>query len=368
MGFQLKDFVSISASMTNYAKATQDALTDFNVGSVNRTILESSAIEIEELYQRVFAGVMEAIPTAIYRAFQFDLLQAQVAHGTLLVTYLAPPMADFTIPSGTAFKATTNDKSYLTTEDVLVQAGSAVSYITVACAESGAAGNLEAGTQLEAANYRLPAGATVVSAAILNGTDGENDTERLARFKDFIQSLNRGTLHSVLYAASTAVRRSSPGVVLETVAKIGKREQPGFVDIYIWGSNGFPSDALVTSAQLRVDGYLQEDGTYVPGYAPAGVLVVVSKMARRAVDVRVSVQMFSENLQTDSAKLAMREQLKTALEALGAGNTLTIDQQTNAVLSVAGVRQATMLGGENFICAAHETLTIGDLVVEWVDA
>lgn len=368
MGFQLKDFVSISASMTNYAKATQDALTDFNVGSVNRTILESSAIEIEELYQRIFSGLMEAIPTAIYRAFQFDLLQAQVAHGTLLVTYYAPPMADFTVPSGTAFKASANDKTYLTTEDVLVQAGSAVSYLMVACSESGASGNLEAGTLLEAANYRLPAGATVVSAAILNGTDSESDTERLARFQDFILSLNRGTLHSVLYAASKAARRSQSGVVLETVTKIGKREQPGFVDIYIWGSNGLPSDALVSDAQSQVDGYIAEDGTYVLGYAPAGVLVSVSKMTRRTVPVRVLVQMFSENLQTDGTMLAIREQLKTALEALNAGDALTIGQQQNAVLSVAGVRQATMMTGENFICAAHETLTIGELSVEWLDA
>jgi uncharacterized phage protein gp47/JayE len=368
VGFQLKDFVSISASMTNYAKATQDALTDFNVGSVNRTILESSAIEIEELYQRVFSGLMEAIPTAIYRAFEFDLLEAKSAHGTILVSYQAPPMAQFTIPSGTALKAASNDKTYLTTDDVVVQAGSAVSYLTVICTESGVSGNLEAGTLLEAANYRFPVAVSLTSAAILNGTDGESEPERLARFRGFIRSLNRGTMDSVVYGASQAVRLSASGAVVETVAKIGKHEQPGFVDIYLWGSSGLPSDALITAAQTIVDGYITDDGAYVLGYAPAGVLVVVNKMARRSVDLRASVQMLSDNLQTDSAKLAMREQLKTALESLISGRVLTADQQQNAILAVAGVQRAVMLGGENIVCAPHETVTIGEFVVEWSDA
>jgi hypothetical protein len=56
MAFQLKDFVSIVAAMLNRAKATQSRLTDFEVGSVARTLIEAPAIEIEQLYQRMFAG------------------------------------------------------------------------------------------------------------------------------------------------------------------------------------------------------------------------------------------------------------------------------------------------------------------------
>jgi len=81
MAFQIKSFAAIAASMINYARATQDEITDFSVGSVARTIMEAPAIEIEELYQRMLAGILEAIPVSVYRAFGFDPLEAAPARG-----------------------------------------------------------------------------------------------------------------------------------------------------------------------------------------------------------------------------------------------------------------------------------------------
>lgn len=368
MGFQLKDFVSITASMVNYAKATQDKLTDFNVGSVNRTILESSAIEIEELYQRVFAGIVEAIPTAIYRSFQFETLAPAAAQGTLLITYDNPPLQGFVIPAETIFRANDSRKNYASTADVVVQAGEAITYAHVVCTEPGIVGNMAADTVLEPVNFSFPVSASVRSSDIATGTDGESDEERLARFNAYILSLNRGTISSVVYAASMAMRANASGTVREFVTKVGKREQPGFVDIYLWGSNGLPSDELVAKAQTLIDGYIAEDGSYFPGYAPAGVLVVASKMAVRAVDISLLVQTFTDAQQSESTKLAIREQISDALEAVQANGVLTSSELANVILAVSGVKKVTVLNGENFSCEPNEALTIGALEVGWVDA
>ena len=48
--FQIKDFASITASMINWLRANTTKVTDFNVGSVVRTMAEASAAEMEELY------------------------------------------------------------------------------------------------------------------------------------------------------------------------------------------------------------------------------------------------------------------------------------------------------------------------------
>ena len=62
MAFQIKNFASIVASMINRMSATQNKVTDFNVGAVGRTLIEAPAIEIDQLYQQMFNGLKEAIP------------------------------------------------------------------------------------------------------------------------------------------------------------------------------------------------------------------------------------------------------------------------------------------------------------------
>lgn len=77
MAFQIKDFRSIVASLINVSKASQSKITDFGVGSVARTLMESPAIEIEELYLQMALGLQDAIPVAIYQAFDFPLIDGE---------------------------------------------------------------------------------------------------------------------------------------------------------------------------------------------------------------------------------------------------------------------------------------------------
>ncbi len=54
MAFQIKDFTSIVASMVNHMRGTQKKVTDFQKGSVARTLVEAAAVENEELYLQMF--------------------------------------------------------------------------------------------------------------------------------------------------------------------------------------------------------------------------------------------------------------------------------------------------------------------------
>lgn len=95
MAFQIKKFNSILASMINWVSGATDKITDFNVGSVIRTLLEAIAMELEELYYQLLKAVEEAIEEAIYRAFNFPRNPAVKATG--LVTFYRSPGSDVAI-------------------------------------------------------------------------------------------------------------------------------------------------------------------------------------------------------------------------------------------------------------------------------
>ena len=100
MAFQIKKFNSIVASMINWVSGTTTKVTDFNIGSVVRTLLEAVAIELEELYYQLLQAVEEAIEEAIYRAFNFPRNPAERATG--MVTFYRTMGSDaiIVIPRG----------------------------------------------------------------------------------------------------------------------------------------------------------------------------------------------------------------------------------------------------------------------------
>src|SRR3546814_2193358 len=112
MAFQTKDFVSIVASMINWMRSTQSKITDFNIGSVARTMVEAPAAEIDELYQQFFFGLKEAIPVSVYQSFDFEPIEAVPAAGLVRIS-IAPVASNTIIPAGTTFTPQGGSTSYV---------------------------------------------------------------------------------------------------------------------------------------------------------------------------------------------------------------------------------------------------------------
>lgn len=98
MAFQIKKFQSIVASMINFVSGATDKITDFNIGSVVRTIIESIALELEELYYQLLQAVQEAIEEAIYRTFNFPRNPSERATGLVRFFRLTGTEAEINIP------------------------------------------------------------------------------------------------------------------------------------------------------------------------------------------------------------------------------------------------------------------------------
>lgn len=362
MAFQIKDFVSIGQSMINYLRATQERVTDFSVGSVARTLIEAPAIEIEELYHRMLAGVTEAIPVSIYRAFNFELIEATPARGYVVVTLGGPVQEPFVVPAGSLFKG--KGLTFISERDVAANLGDTVLHIPVMCDTPGAVGNVPAGAITESLTFTFPAGASISNDPFFSGRDSETEEERKARFVDFIRSISRGTVESILYAARSAMVYSDTGAPVEFVTRAGHEEQAGHMDVWIYGSGGIASDALVAAAQRIVDGYVDEQtGEMVPGYRPAGVRVRVLKMSERFVDITLHVAPLP-GYQIDAQ---IRDDIHNAVgqvfETVEPGSVLNMDKVESAALGVVGVREAFVANNENIVCGNREVLKLGNLEI-----
>jgi uncharacterized phage protein gp47/JayE len=282
MAFQVKNFASISASCINYLKAIQTTITDFRIGALARTIMEAVAMEIEELYQQMFVGLREAIPTAIYTSFNFPKLNAVAASGNVRVT-IAAQANPVTIPAGTTFTPSGVALSFASQSDTTIAPGATYADVYVVCSTAGSSGNISASTQFTL----QPQPAGFVSAAntgtFTTGTDNETDPEQKARFISFINSLQRGTVAAVQYGLSLATVTDANGVVIERVIASNviepwitdNTQTVGYVQAYIHnGVDGASSD-LIAQATKVIYGYYLSDGTAVPGYKAAGARVDV---------------------------------------------------------------------------------------------
>lgn len=293
MAFQIKDFASIVASMINWMSSTQDQITDFSVGSVTRTLVEAPATEIEELYQQMFNGLRDAIPTAVYTSFNFPSLPALPAGGLITVT-ITTQLTDTLISAGASFTASNaGSQQYGSTLDVTIPAGQTSALVPTEALTAGSAGNIAAGT-----NFTMtptPAGFTAATnvTGFVNGDDAETDAAHMVRFNSYISTLQKSTSAAIVYGAKTANLQDANGNIIEQVASaivvepyLTNNALPiSSINCYVHNGVGGTSPALVSQAQLVINGYTDTNGNRIPGYKAAGVICTVAAATEQPLNV-----------------------------------------------------------------------------------
>lgn len=283
MAFQTKSFLSIIASEINRARATTSKITDYNVGSVARTLLEAPAQEIDQLYQMLLQGLLEGIAVSVYNSFNFPPLPAVAASGLIRVTIAVQSAAEL-IPANSTLTTTDGSQSYLSTADTSFPAGSSFADVPVVCTAAGPGGNQSAGVTFTLGSP-LPGFISAINLGpFVSGAAVETPSARKVRFNGYVQTLSRGTTASLLYALDNLVFISDAmGNVLERVATSAivepylsdSTQPPGLVLAYVDNGVGGTSAPLVARALAVLSGYNDPNGNPVPGYKAAGVRVQV---------------------------------------------------------------------------------------------
>lgn len=361
MPFQIKDFNSISAAQVNHARSVTQKITDFQKGSVARTLMEAVAVEMEELYLQIFLGLREAIPVSTFTSFGFGKLPAAYARGAVLVSANVAPASDLIVFEGTIFTAT-DGRVYKANQFVTWPAGRTYVNVPVSFSEPGLVGNLSAG-QIVSSNA-FGSGYTLENFAITTGRDIETDAEREARFASYISALSSGTLQACVYTVKSAVVLDNDGNILEYVTRVGLIESAGTVLIYIYSSGSTPSQKLIDNAQLLLDGTRDEStGEITSGQRAAGVRVSVLSMTERAVSMSASVVMLSGYALNSSVIQKIRGLYSTALRSILPGTSMVIDELAAKLLSVPGVFSVDLSATSNIVCAESEIVIAGTLTV-----
>lgn len=362
MAFQIKDFVSIVASMVNHMRGNQSKVTDFNPGSVARTVVEGPAVEMEELYLQMFIGLREAIPIATFQSFGFDKLPASYASGFVSVSKIIAPTADMAIPAGTIFTAQ-DGRSYLSTTAAVWPAGTAIITLPIVAALPGTASNIASGLINSSALFG--AEFTISNQAISNGTDAEGDAEREARFAEFIAALSRGTIMACLYAARQASARDASGNIFEYVTRSGLVEIAGFVRIYVYSSLGVPSAALLANGQMLIDGQkdLDTGEPLVEGFRAGGIRTDVLAMSERAIGMAIGVKMRTGYALSNAVQQSIGDTYSLSIRNVAPGATLLIDNLRAILLSTSNVTELVLSSTQNITCAQSEALVAGPLTI-----
>lgn len=373
--FQVKDFLSITAGMINHMRAVTRNITDFTVGSVARTMVEAPAVEIDQLYQQMLHGLLDGIPVAVYRSFDFERLPALPASGLVRFSVAEAATAALDIPQGTTL-ATAAGLQFVTTQTASLAIGATAVDVLVTATQSGAAGNVLPGEIVSVVSPAL-SGVTVTNpGAFTNGRAEESDDERRQRFVDYVRSLARGTIGSLLYAARHArVVDATTGVVLELVARVSVDEGPGHVMLLVHNGANATSPALLETVQRLIDGERDPaTGALRPGYRPVGMRVDVRPLIEVPVDVSMTVQV-AEPLRTTDLQGRIVAAVSTVIRAVpsvagqeppDAMTGLRPTDMIDAVLAVDEVDGVRLVTPTLITpCTSHQVLVPGTIAVTW---
>lgn len=359
--FQTKDFVSIVTSMINWMKAIQTKITDFRIGSVVRTLLEAAAVEIDQLYQQMANGLIQAIPASLYLAFGFDKLGALKANGIVTFSIPAPVGTNTPIVQGTTVTNADGSKAYITLALATILAGQTTVNADIQATVAGTVDNCGAGDINKVVGG--PPTVTVSNASpIVSGRDAETDDQRRLRFIQYIAALSRGPLLSLEYGAETAQLVDGAGVVTERVVEavametylIRPSEPLGHVNVYIYNGGSGASGPLVTLAQQIIDGYVDGSGAHIPGYKAAGVRAAVAAVTLQSVNVTMRVRV-TNNVLTSDQQTRMTENIQDVFAKNPNSSALRLSQLAAACTSVTGCIDATPLVPANDIAGIAGT-------------
>jgi len=374
--FQVKTFNSIVASMINRITAGNSALTDFNTGSVLRTIIEALASEIDEYYQALLKGFYEAVPVAIYKTFSFGRLQAEAANGYVTFTRTAGVTGELTIPAGTRVSTDSGTPEFTVQNTYKILSGSNTVDALVAATATGSAGNVAALAITTIVDSIYGVGSVSNADSCYGGRDEETDSERKLRFQQWLVTLARSTKEAIEYGTKTAQLVDSSGNITEQVSQVLVYEpcidadpagDPGFIDIYAWNGVDGCSSLLLDEIHKVLYGYTNSNGEKVSGWKAAGTVISIYAVEYDAVAVTATITLDGTRLEAD-VDTDVQSAIANVFDDLTIGGDLTWSKLLSAILGVSGVGDATLSAPSANVPATawNRILTLGAVSLTYV--
>lgn len=301
--------------MTDYVLTHTNKINDFTEGSAIETLLEASSLETEMLYYLTMQNIKSGIQDGVMQAFGFTRKQATYAYGTVRLTFTSELTTSLYIPKGTLFSCsdTSYTQTYQTLDEYQIPSGANYVDIPVYCTTVGAYGNIPANTIDTTTDITYLDTVTNLEA-FQTGTDEETVSDMTVRFRQMIQSLQRGTVQALEYGAKT-VDGIAGAYVFESTY--------GSVTVYCHDANGDLSSDLQTAVTNEL---------YY--WKAAGIRVSVQPVHKTTVDLTIGINVPNTTLQTDDFLAAVKLRMENYLNAYTVGQPVYISDLIQNVMDI----------------------------------
>ena len=346
MDKKFKNFNEIMRTMVDRILVETNKITDFSVGSTIRSLLETVAFEVNQLYVLSRSNIKKGIEEGLYEAFDFKRKESVKAYGNVTVAFHNPPKKDVVIPKGTRFicRDTRYTQTYETIQSFIIPQGQAYNTIEVYCMVEGSIGNVPKGA-INTITSNIHDIAYVFNPDdILTGQDEEPLEEVKERFQYFVETRARATNKALMFAVKQ----------IPYVGSVYIDEAVGWTKVYVSDNNG------------RLPGWLREQvERTVEDYRASGIRVTVEDVKRVPVDFNIEVVLADSRLMNIALKNDIERLVRDTVNELQIGETLILSEIINKIkaLDNRAVYDVIIITPEaNYEVKQHELIRAGENV------
>lgn len=328
-------------------------ITNFNIGARIRSLFESVALAIEELWFRIdtmFQGLFAATAHGNdldLRAMELGLSRRAAKKATGYVRFTGTQSTE--IPEGTICSTDPDIDPIaesLSTEKKIIPAAGYID-VPVEAKDAGEEGNVEAGKVI----YLPQSIGGVTSIENLNAITGGADQEDDESLRKRIVLRWYGTSFGGCEESFRTWALEVDGVAEAQAVACWKG--PGTVKVYIWSKD--ESDKLIPAS----DTLISTVQTYVDERKPICTSVIVAKPTGILVDVFVHLECES-GYTFATVNENVRSAIITFFNNLGVGEDLIVSKLLAAIMAVTGVKDAKIgVPKANVNCESTDTIMLG---------
>lgn len=327
--FKPKLHADILKDMVDWVISHTNKITDFNDGSINKSILDAVSIALEEVYFGIMLGWTSAMRVALQNSLSFGKKSGQKSTGNIVFSRSTLATQDYFISTGTIV-ATADGIRFITTQDGYILIGNTYSgNISIEAEEEGISGNVESNTIIQLVS--MPIGIETVdnSASTSNGVDEESDDDYAVRFQYYLQGLTKTT--------PPGIQGGAMEVAGVHEAKL-RRILLGILNLYIDDGSGGANQALLDSVINKIEG----DGTLNnPGYRPAGVLINYASAIKVVFNPTITIY-YNSDEDPDTLKPIVEQDVSNYINKLKIGEDVILSKITDIIMSVIGVEDVVI--------------------------
>jgi uncharacterized phage protein gp47/JayE len=341
--------------MQDYVIAHQDKLTDFNEGSVIRSLLEAPAREIASLYNKCIANLELYARQMAYAQFDFTRKIGIAASGSVVFSRKVANSASITIPAGASVSVSDGTKFITLTNGVIPPYLTDSNAVVASCSEIGIVGNVAVG-QINTIDYSVYGVDGVRNdIAFSNGVDSESDADYHTRFSEFIAGLGKASVAGV-----RATALSVNGVVSVSLVEHYPAENGYHFTLYAEDGSGSLAVAIKNELTSLIIGDDTTDGVRACG---VNGRILAPEIVR--IDIHIIFKI-SGSIPSSIIENKIIKNITNYVNGLGIGEDYDKKVVYNFVIRQAGVFDVMTITPTTTNITKRQIIRLGTLDVEGV--